>query len=796
MGAKGIIVISLGFAAGCLHAAAADPRALLDQYCVTCHNQRAKTAGLMLDQADVSNLPSSPETWEKVIKKLRAGAMPPPGNKRPDPSEYDRLIKALEEPLDRAAAAKPNPGRFILHRLNRTEYANSIRDLLSLDVDVSSLLPPDDESYGFDNIADVLGVSPALLEQYVNASQKISRLAVGDMTIGPVAQTYRTRPDLSQDQQVEGLPLGTRGGLVVRHNFPLDGDYNIKVVLARNTVDVIRGLEEPHQIEILVDGERVFRATIGGKEDTDAITKNPTEGRTMIEARLQIRTPVNAGPHSVGVTFVKKDDAEFDYILQPFLRTTLDPVNEAGLPHVENLIVAGPYNSTGPGDTPSRRRIFVCKPANTADELPCAARILSTLARRAYRRPVTDADLTPILAFYQEGRKNDGRGSAFDSGIERALRLILSNPQFLFRFEHEPANLAAGSVYRVSDVELASRLSFFLWSGIPDDELLTAAIAGKLKDSAELDRQVKRMLADPRSESLVTDFSAQWLFLRNLRAVTPDPQSFPDFDDNLRQSMRRETELFVDSIVREDRSILDFLNADYTFVDERLARHYGIPNVYGSRFRRVKIEDDSRRGLLGQGSILAVTSYTTRTSPVQRGKWILTNILGTPPPPPPPNVPALKENSEGGKPMSVRERLEAHRASPACSSCHAIMDPLGFALENFDAVGKWRAKGEDSARIDASGALLDGTKIDGPSSLRDALLSRSDQFASTLAEKLLTYALGRGLDYNDAPAVRKIAAQAGSNNYKFSSLVLGIVQSTPFQMKVKTQQEGSSSSAQ
>jgi hypothetical protein len=584
--------------------------------------------------------------------------------------------------------------------------------------------------------------------------------------------------------------------LVVRHNFPLDGDYNIKVVLARNTVDVIRGLEEPHQIEILVDGDRVFQATIGGKEDTDAITKNPTEGRNMIEARLQIRTPVKAGPHSVGVTFVKKDDAEFDYILQPFLRTTLDPVNEAGLPHVENLIVAGPYNPTGPGDTPSRRQIFLCKPANPSEELPCATKILTALARRAYRRPVTDADLKPILAFYEEGRKNEGRGSAFDSGIERALRLILSNPQFLFRFEHEPASLAAGAVYRISDVELASRLSFFLWSSLPDEELLSAAIAGKLKDSAELDRQVKRMLADARSESLVTDFSAQWLFLRNLRAVTPDPQSFPDFDDNLRQSMRRETELFVDSIVREDHSILDFLNADYTFVDERLARHYGIPNVYGSRFRRVKIEDEARRGLLGQGSVLAVTSYTTRTSPVQRGKWILTNILGTPPPPPPPNVPALKENSEGGKPMSVRERLEAHRASPACASCHAIMDPLGFALENFDAVGKWRGKGEDGARIDASGVLLDGGKVDGPASLREALLSRSDQFASALAEKLLTYALGRGLDYNDAPAVRKVAAQAATNNYKFSSLVLGIVQSVPFQMKAKTQQEGSLGSAQ
>jgi len=627
MGAKRIIVIALGMA---FRIAAADPRAVLDQYCVTCHSQ--------FDKLDLSN----PELWEKVIRKLRSGTMPPPGNPRPENAETTSLIAQLESSLDRAASAKPNPGRFILHRLNRTEYGNAIRDLLSLDIDVSSLLPPDDESYGFDNIADVLGVSPALLEQYVGASRKIASLAVGDMTIAPVIDTYRTRPDFSQDQQIEGLPLGTRGGLVVTHNFPLDGDYTLKVVLARNSVEVTRGLEEPHQVEILVDGARAFQATVGGKEDTDLATKNPVGSRETLEARLQTRAHIKAGPHLIGATFVKKDNAEFDYILQPFLRTTLDPVNEVGLPHIEKLTVAGPYNPTSPGDTPSRRRIFVC----SGDDLPCATKILSTLARRAYRRPITDADLEPLLAFYRQG------------GIERALRLILSNPQFLFRLEPEPAGLAPGSVYRIGDVELASRLSFFLWSSIPDDDLLNAASEGKLKDPAELERQVRRMLSDPRSASLVTNFSAQWLFLRNLRAFTPDPRTFPDFDDNLRQSMRRETELFVDSIVREDRSILDFLNADYTFVDERLARHYGIPNVYGSRFRRVTIEDSARRGLLGQASVLAVTSYATRTSPVQRGKWILTNILGTPPPLPPPNTPPLKENAEGGHPMSVRERLE------------------------------------------------------------------------------------------------------------------------------------------
>jgi hypothetical protein len=784
MGAKRFVVIVFGIAAGGLYARAAGPRALLNEYCVTCHNQQIRTAGLMLDKADVSDIPSNAEIWEKVIRKLHAGSMPPPGNPRPEKAETANLIATLEASLDHAASLRPSPGRFILHRLNRTEYGNAVRDLLSLDTDMSSLLPPDDESYGFDNIADVLGVSPALLEQYISASRKIAGLAIGDTTIAPIVETYRTRPDLSQDQHAEDLPLGTRGGLVFTHNFPLDGEYALKAVLARNSVEVTRGLEEPHQVEILIDGERVFQATVGGKEDSDLATRNPLSSRETLEGRLQKRVRIKAGPHLVGVTFVQKDHAEFDYILQPFLRTTLDPVNEVGLPHIEKLSVAGPYNATGPGDTPSRRQVFICRPAQDSDELPCATKILSTLARRAYRRPVTDPDLQPLLAFYREGRKN----GSFDSGIERALRLILSNPQFLFRFERDPAGLALGAAYRIGDVELASRLSFFLWSSIPDEELLNAAVDGKLKDPAELDRQVKRMLADRRSASLVTNFSSQWLFLRNLRAVTPDPRLFPDFDDNLRQSMLRETELFVDSVIREDRSILDFLNGDYTFINERLARHYGIPDIYGSRFRRVRIEDPTRRGLLGQAGILAVTSYATRTSPVLRGKWILTNILGTPPPIPPPNTPPLRENTESGPPMTVRERMEEHRRSPACAGCHAAMDPLGFALENFDAVGQWRSKGEDGTRIDASGVLPDGTSVDGPAGLRNALLARPDQFASALAEKLLTFALGRGLDYQDAPAVRAIAAQAAAGDYRFSSLVLGIVRSTPFQMKVKTSQ--------
>ena len=765
-------------------AAAAPPdRALVDKYCVTCHSDRAKTGGLTLEKIDVANIPANAETWEKVIRKLRVGAMPPSGMPKPSPADVSAFLSSLETSLDKAYAATPNPGHATLHRLNRTEYANSIRDLLSLDVDAAALLPPDDESYGFDNNADVLGVSPVLLERYVSASRKVSRLAVGDPTQGAVAQTYRTRPDLSQATRVEGLPLGTRGGLLMHYNFPLDGKYAIKVVLARNTVDVIRGLEEAHQIEILVDGARVFLATVGGTADTEALVKNPAEARMAIETRLQARVPVKAGPRTVAVTFLQRNAAEDDYILEPFLRTTLDPVNEAGLPHIDQVVIAGPYNATGPGDTPSRRKIFVCKPANASEEVGCAKKILSTVARGAYRRPVTPTDIETLLSFYQAGRN---KGGSFDEGIERALRLILSSPEFVFRFERDPSSVAAGASYRISDLELASRLSFFLWSSIPDDELLTLASANKLSDPATLDSQVRRMLADPRSGALATNFAAQWLYLRNLKNFAPDPNEFPDFDDNLRESLLTETEMFFGSIVNEDRNVLDLLNGNYTFVNERLAKHYGIPDVYGPRFRRVTLTDDARRGLLGQGSVLTVTSYATRTSPVLRGKWILTNILGTPPPAPPPNVPALKENDEGGKILSVRERLEEHRKSPACASCHKIMDPLGFSLENFDAIGQWRAKSEDGAPIDASGVLLDGSKVDGPSTLRAALMSRPDVFVATLTEKLMTYALGRGVDYQDQPAIRAIVARAASDHYRFSDLVSGIVKSPPFRMKIKT----------
>jgi len=764
-------------------AAPSPQRALLDKYCVTCHNDRAKTGGLTLEKLDVTNIPANAETWEMVIRKLRVGAMPPSGMPKPSAPEVSALLSSLESSLDKAYAANPNPGRATLHRLNRTEYANSVRDLLALDVDASTLLPPDDESYGFDNNADVLGVSPSLLERYVSASRKVSRLAVGDPTQGAVAQTFRARPDLSQDKRVEGLPLGTRGGLLMHYNFPLDGKYVVKVVLARNTVDVIRGLEEAHQLEILVDGARVFLASVGGTSDTEALVKNPAEARMMIESRLQARIPVKAGPRTVAVTFLQKNAAEDDYILEPFLRTTLDPVNEAGLPHIDQVVIAGPYNATGPGDTPSRRKIFACRPASASEEVGCAKKILTTLARSAYRRPITPADTETLLSFYQSGRNQAG---SFDAGIERALRLILSSPEFVFRFERDPGTVAEGASYRIDDLELASRLSYFLWSSIPDDELLNLAAANKLSDPATLDGQVRRMLADPRSQALATNFAAQWLYLRNLKNFAPDPNEFPDFDDDLRQSLLTETEMFFGSIVNEDRNVLDFLNANYTFVNERLAQHYGIPNVYGPRFRRVTLNDEARRGLLGQGSVLTVTSYATRTSPVLRGKWILTNILGTPPPAPPPNVPALKENNEGGKILSVRERLEEHRKSPACASCHKIMDPLGFALENFDATGQWRARSEDGAPIDASGVLLDGSKVDGPITLRASLMSRPDVFVSTLTEKLMTYALGRGVDYSDQPAIRAIVARAAADHYRFSDLVSGIVKSSAFRMKIKT----------
>ncbi|HTR35305.1 MAG TPA: DUF1592 domain-containing protein [Bryobacteraceae bacterium] len=756
-------------------------RAVLNKYCTVCHSMKLHTGGLSLENADLDNVPAGAETWEKVIRKLRTGSMPPQGMPHPDAATRNALASFLEDSLDRAAAANPNPGHAAMHRLNRAEYANAIHDLLDLDVDSSALLPPDDESSGFDNIADVLRMSPSLMERYLSASWNISREAVGNMHIEPATSTYRVRPDLSQDQHIEGLPLGTRGGILVKHYFPLDAEYVIKLRLWRNTFDLMRGMEDSHQIEISVDGKQVRLVTAGGRDDFVKMAQNPGAYGTDLDQRLTVRLPLKAGPHVVIADTILRSHAEADNVIKPFLRTTIDGLDITGDPSVDRLTIEGPLNPTGPGQTPPRAKIFICAPANASDELPCARKIIAHLLRRAYRRPIQDGDLETPLSFYQRRRNSKGD---FDAGVEAALQFILASPEFLFRFEPDPENLATGAAYRLNDLALASRLAFFLWSSPPDDELINLASQGRLHQHAVLEQQVKRMLADDRSDALVDNFAEQWLFLRNLKNSSPDEQIFPDFDDNLRQAMRQETKLFFQSIMREDRSVMDLLTADYTFVNERLARHYGIPNIYGSQFRRVTLTDPDRRGLLGQASILTVTSYPNRTSPVQRGKWILTNLLGIPPTPPPPNVPALKENGEG-KPLSLRERMEQHRANPVCAGCHKVMDPIGFALENFDAVGQWRTS-DDGAVIDPSGTLYNGTKVDGPVQLRDMIASHPDVFVGVMTEKLLTYALGRGVQYYDMPAVRKIVHDAGANDYRFSSLVLGIAESVPFDMKIKT----------
>jgi mono/diheme cytochrome c family protein len=753
--------------------------AFINRYCVTCHNSRLKTGGLALDATNLGKVPADAEIWEKVIRKLQVGAMPPLGAPHPEQRTADGLVSWLKSTIDAAAAAAPNPGSPGLHRLNRAEYANAIRDLLGLDVDASTLLPPDDSSGGFDNNADVLGVSPALLEHYLTAARKISALAVGDPAVGASTEAYHVRGDTSQDVHVQGLPLGTRGGLLIHHMFPLNGEYIFKVKLLETALGSIRGLEYPHQVELLLDGERLHVATVGGDADFSASPVNSTDVLNDVGARLTVKVPVKAGPRTVVATFVQKTAAENAGRMQQFQRTTVDTTDHTGLPHVESITIVGPFKATGPGDTPSRRLIFVCRPTSASAEGPCAHKIISTLARRAYRRPATPSELARLDAFFKAGRAE----GSFDTGIERALRAILASSKFVFRIETEPADAAPGKPYRLSDLDLASRLSFFLWSSIPDDALLDVAVRGQLKNPAVLARQVRRMLADERSRALVENFAGQWLQLRNLASSVPDQNEFPDFDDNLRQAFRREVELLFESIVREDRNPIDLLTADYTFLNERLARHYGISNIYGSQFRRVTIADEARKGLLGKGAVLMVTSHPDRTSPVVRGKWILDNLVGTPPPPPPAAVPPLEE-SRGTTPRTLREQMEKHRASPACAGCHKLMDPLGFALENFDAVGAWRTR-EAGAAIDASGQLMDGTPVDGVVTLRQALLKRPEVFPSTFTEKLLTYAVGRGVDYRDQPTIRDIVREAGRSDDRFSALVLALVQSPPFQMRSK-----------
>jgi hypothetical protein len=762
-------------------ATASAPRNFLSQYCLGCHNEKTKAAGLLLDKMDVAHVGADAETWEKVVRKLRAGMMPPAGAKRPDRTTAEGFLSWLESELDRFAAASRDFGSPGIHRLNRAEYANVIRDLLALDVDVSALLPPDDSSFGFDNMASSLSVSSSLLEAYLAAASKISRMAIGDASAAPNQKTYVAPSDLSQNEHVEGLPFGTRGGMLIRHTFPADGEYAFQIALLRGTSEELYGrASRNEQLELSIDGERVKLFDID-KEEQD----NRARKVDNVTPPLEVRAPVTAGMHSIGVTFVKKNyTAVEDVFSSTRLRSSISvlDVSRSNVPHVSSVIVGGPFKVTGISETASRRQIFTCRPTSAETEARCAEQILSTLSRRAFRRPSSPEDLAVLMGFYKEGRAK----GTFDAGIEMALRRILASPEFLFRAEREPNNVRVGASYRISDLELASRLSFFLWSSIPDDELLRVASQGRLRDPDVLSAQVRRMLLDGRSSQLVSNFAGQWLYLRNLSSISPDIEIFPGFDDNLRQAFRRETELFVDSIIREDHSVIDLLTADYTFVNDRLAQHYGIPNIYGSQFRRVSLgPDNPRRGLLGQGSILTVTSLPTRTSPVARGKWVLENILGTPPPNPPANVPPLKVDSKVDlQALSLRKRMELHRENPACASCHKIMDPIGFSLENFDAVGKWRTR-DGANTIDASGELVDGTKVDGPGSLRDGLLRYSGQFVRTMTERLLTYSMGRGAQYKDMPVVRGIVRKAAKDNYRFSSLVLGIVESPQFQMRTK-----------
>ncbi len=757
-------------------ATTADQRALLDQYCVTCHSERLEVGGLSLQDLDLNNVADHAELWEKVVRKLRAGSMPPQPRPRPDAATYDGFRSWLEAELDAAAERAPNAGRTeALHRISRTEYHNVIRDLLGLEVDVSELLPADDTSYGFDNIAGVLGVSPTLMERYLSAARKISRLAVGSPVPSAIEETFRIASDLGQDAHIAGLPFGTRGGTLIDFNFPEDAEYVISVVPDGPL------FIESHELEVTLDGERVELFTVGR-------TLEPGERRGLYAEAdpREVRLRVNAGPHQIGVAFLRKTAAEPERTRKLYLR----PFTGEGSggdsryqPYVDRVSITGPFESSGTRpalDTPSRARLFVChaSAADGPEATACATDILSTLARRAFRRPVTDEDVGRLLTFYEQGATTSG----FDGGIELALRRLLVSPEFLFRVVEEPAEATPGVPYALSDLELASRLSFFLWSSIPDDELLDVAARGALRDPGALEAQTHRMLADPRAEALVTNFAGQWLSLRNAAAVQPDEDQFPDFGEDLRQGFRRETELLFASVLRENRSVIDLLAADYTFLNERLARHYGIPNVRGSHFRKVALDDPARGGLLGHGSILTVTSYANRTSPVLRGKWVLENILGNPPPPPPADVPALEETTTG-KQLTMREAMAQHRANPVCASCHQMMDPPGLALEPFDAVGRWRTPNQTQDDADVSGVLPDGTTFEGPAGLKEALLAHPDRFVTTVTEKLLTYAIGRGVEYYDAPAVRAITREAAPNDYRLTTLILGVVKSTPFRMR-------------
>jgi mono/diheme cytochrome c family protein len=821
-------------------AAAASASDVLDKYCVSCHNGRLKTAGLEIDRLDASRVADAAAQWEKIVTKLRTGEMPPQGRPRPDAATYRLVADTLERRLDEWAAAHPHPGRVPVHRLNRSEYANAVRDLLGLEIDARALLSSDEaDQEGFDNVASVLSVSPALLENYLTAARKISRLAVGDPGLRPIVETFKISKALVQDDRLGDLPFGSQGGALIRHQFPLDAEYTIKVLLRRQEYDYIIGMGEPHQLDVRIDGVRVKRFNVGGEAKGMTAPENfagNTQGDPEFEeylhtadARLEVRVPVKAGLHEVGVSFVRRF-WQPEGVLQPpqtgFGRTTNEYYH--GNPAVEFVMIGGPYGpldgpnrqscagcnesesgriavqgarsapreeadqptatrkskeplaaSPAPGDSPSRRTIFTCRPKDAAAEEPCARKILSTIAARAYRRPLAESDVQTLLGFFRSGRTEDG----FDAGIQRGIERILAAPSFLFRIEREPPGLAAGAAYRLTDLELASRLAFFLWGTIPDDELRDVAARGKLSDPVALEQQVQRMLRDQRSKALVDNFATRWLELSKLSGAVPDTELYSEFDENLREAMEQETKLFIASQLRENRSVVDLLTADYSFLNERLATHYGIRNVYGNHFRRVTFTDGTRGGLLGHASLLTVTSYPNRTSVTIRGRWLLANLLGAPPPPPPPDIPALKDAGVDGQPRSLRERMEVHRKNPSCASCHQRMDPLGFALENFDAVGKWRTS-SDGAAIDASATFPDGTRFEGAAGLRALIVSHKEEFVRTLGAKLLAYAVGRGLDHHDMPVVRKVARDAEAAGYSWSSVVTAIVRSAPFSMAV------------
>ena len=761
-------------------ASATSERAVLDKYCVGCHNAKLQTAKLMLDQLDLNHLGDHAEIGEKVVRKLRAGMMPPTGMPQPDAATRDALISWMESQLDHSAATYlPAPG---MHRMNRTEYTNAVRDVLGLNVDAAKFLPPDDSTHGFDNIAGALTLSPALMEAYLSAAGKISRLAVGDVS-APTQAVFEVPADTAQNYQIEGLPFGTRGGILIQYQFPVDGEYTFKVKGVTGYFQAVLGGVKGEQLEVMVDGERVKMF------DWDKDISNTTGN-----GKSTPRIPVKAGLHTVGVTFLATNDVPGSELNRPFQRTMNTPGSIPGFlfyPHVGQVWIEGPYNASGAQQTEARKKIFVCRPTAPAQEEACARTILASLVKHAYRRPSTPADLATLTEFYHSGRAD---GGSFDDGIEAAIQRVLADPEFVYREEAEPAGLPIGKTYRISDLALASRLSFFLWSSVPDDELLDVAAQGKLRDPAVLSKEVRRMLADPKAEALTANFTGQWLGVRSLKTSEPVVNLFPDFDDNLRAAYQREIELFFGSVAREDRSILDLLTANYTFVNERLAKQYGIPNIYGPQFRRVELpaELDMRRGLLGKGALLTLTSNAARTSPVARGKWYLQTFLGVSPPDPPPNVPAIKDkpvdSTGNAKAPTMRETMEMHHTNPTCASCHKIFEPIGLGMENFDAIGSWRTQDGDSP-IDPTGVLVDGTKIQGIASLRDSLVSRSDQFARVVTEKMMTYALGRGVEYQDMPTVRSIVHDSAASNYRFTSIVMGIVKSAPFQTNMKTADE-------